>query len=147
MAGWVFLAVALIPVFSTIATAEPAPSITDQYKAVHAKYNLPQIQEMVQTLKDQYNVDAGLVAKEGFTWKQASSALDMLTTKVSNCWERDFLATATNKDINKVLKAYKTGKTQFISKQVPAINNSMNICTKKTKQYMAESVNYVIANN
>jgi hypothetical protein len=138
------IAVLLATAFSS--TQADNLDLHNKYKTIHEKHVLPQVKNIIEITNDQAGWDTGLVYNHGFTWEQAKTILALTTKKVSSCWKSEFLKNANAKEISYAIKAYETGKNQFLSKKVPPYKNAMTKCTTKTGVYLKESMAYIVDN-
>jgi long-subunit fatty acid transport protein len=126
--------------------ASAAQSITDRYKAIHATHMQQEVELMFDQIDEANGLTAGIAQKNGFTFPQAIEVVSIIRSKITQCWESSFLASATPQQIETVVTAYDTGKTQFVKKKVPLLRQTLDSCTKNTKQYLQAGINHIYEN-
>lgn len=139
-------AVLTIALLAASTHASAAQSITDRYKAIHATHMQQEVELMFDQIDEANGLTAGIAQKNGFTFPQAIEVVSVIRSKITQCWESSFLASATPQQIETVVKAYDTGKTQFVKKKVPLLRQTLDKCTKNTKQYLQAGINHIYEN-
>lgn len=122
-------------------------NITEDFKLVHKKHHVEQVQGLVDFIDDRDGLMVGLVYQHGLNWDQAEDVKRYIVSEISNCWESTFITKANSKKVEVVVKAYKAGKTQFIKKKVPELESSLTSCAKQLGTHIQKRIDYIIANN
>lgn len=122
-------------------------SIQGQFRVIHEEHHLPAIQEMISLEDDKNSWTTGLALNQGFTWEQSNDVIQYMIKRVSVCWQDEFLNAANDSQIQAVLDAYESGKTQFINKKIPLLPKSLESCSLKASEFLQERIAYIIANN
>lgn len=136
-------AVLTITLLAASTHASAAQSITDRYKAIHATHMQQEVELMFDKIDEANNLTAGIAQKNGFTFNQAMEVVLVIRNNITQCWESSFLSSATPQQIKTVVNAYDTGKTQFVKKKVPLLRQTLEQCTKNTKQYLQAGINHI----
>lgn len=139
-------AVLTIALLAASTHASSAQSITDRYKAIHAVHMQQEVELMFDKIDEANGLTAGIAQKNGFTYIQAMEVVSIIRAKITQCWESSFITSASPKQIEKVVKAYDSGKTQFVKKKVPLLRETLEECTKNTGQYLQAGINHIYEN-
>jgi hypothetical protein len=139
------VSIALFPVLASFNVLANSELITE-YKAIHATHMQQEVELMFDQIDEANGLTAGIAQKNGFTFPQAIEVVSVIRSKITQCWESSFLASATPQQIETVVNAYDTGKTQFVKKKVPLLRQTLDKCTKNTKQYLRAGINHIYEN-
>lgn len=137
-----FILISALASFNALANSE----LTTQYKAIHATHMQQEVELMLDQIDDANGLTAGIAQKNGFTILQAVEVVSIIKAKITQCWESSFLTSANPQQIEKVIKAYDSGKTQFVKKKVPLLRQTLEECTKNTGQYLQAGIDHIYEN-
>ncbi len=139
------MAISLLSVLISFNAAANSELIT-KYKAIHATHMQQEVELMFDKIDEANRLTAGIAQKNGFTYTQAMEVVSIIRAKITQCWESSFITSASPKQIEKVIKAYDSGKTQFVKKKVPLLRETLEECTKNTGQYLQAGINHIYEN-
>jgi len=149
--AWLFVALMILSVIAKSSKAEKVEELRaplfNEYGAIHQKHMTPQIKQIVDYVDEEKLIRYNLTTMQGLTEKQANGVMQYVVSEMSACWKNNFLGTANDTDIKKVIDAYTTKKIQFLNKKVPALNEARSNCLGNTDKYISERIDYLIANS
>ncbi len=149
--AWLFVALMILSVIAKSSKAEKVEELRaplfNEYGAIHQKHMTPQIKQIVDYVDEEKLIRYNLTTMQGLTEKQANGVMQYVVSEMSACWKNNFLGTANDTDIEKVIDAYTTKKIQFLNKKVPALNEARSNCLGNTDKYISERIDYLIANS